>query len=180
MSNLAMRRVADQILADATRAKNRTKPADVPGPIGFAPSIRLARKRPVNCAPAIPGMAPATTISRPCRNSMPRRRTGVVPRAMRTPISCGSLGNRIGNDAVDANHGQQQGESRETPNRGAVKLRAGEDLIQPLLQGFHAEDRNLRVHRLDGVADGREVIFRPAIYTHHERREKAAGTWTTE
>ena len=37
MSNLAMRRVADQMPADAIRAKNKTKPADIPSPIGFAP-----------------------------------------------------------------------------------------------------------------------------------------------
>src|SRR5262249_1064171 len=88
MSNLAMRRLANQILADATRERSKISPADVPRPTGFAPPIRFSRKRPASCAPAIPGMAPATTVSSACRNIMPRSRTGVAPRASRTPISC--------------------------------------------------------------------------------------------
>ena len=48
MSSLAMGRVADQIPADATRARKTSKPADTAKPTGFAPSTRLSRKRPVN------------------------------------------------------------------------------------------------------------------------------------
>src|SRR5262245_6013742 len=88
ISNLAMRRLADQILADATRERSKISPADVPGPTGFAPPIRFSRKRPASCAPAIPGIAPATTVSSACRHSLTRSRTGVAPRASRTPISC--------------------------------------------------------------------------------------------
>jgi hypothetical protein len=43
-SSVATRRVADPILANATRAKSKTKPEDVARPIGFAPFIRLSRK----------------------------------------------------------------------------------------------------------------------------------------
>jgi len=45
-------------------------------------------------------------------------------------------------------------------NGGPVEFRTGEDFIQPLLHGFHAEYRNLWIYRLDGVADSCEVIFR--------------------
>jgi hypothetical protein len=37
ISSLTMRRVADQILVDATREKSNTKPEDIAMPIGFAP-----------------------------------------------------------------------------------------------------------------------------------------------
>ena len=86
-----------------------------------------------------------------------------------------SLRDGTRNDAVDANHRQQERESGENPDSAAVKFRPGEHFIQPLLHGFRAEHGNLRVHRLDRVADFREVIFRPAIHPRHESREKAAG-----
>src|SRR5262249_39018924 len=72
MSSRAMWRVAAQMLVDATRERNSAKPADVTRSTDFAPSNRFSRKRPVSCAPAIPGMAPAPTISKPCRSSKPR------------------------------------------------------------------------------------------------------------
>ena len=43
ISSLAIDRVADQILVEAMPAKSKTTPADIASPIGFAPSIRLAR-----------------------------------------------------------------------------------------------------------------------------------------
>ena len=42
MSSLAMRRVADQMLADATRAKNKTKPADL-SELSFSSMVKSQR-----------------------------------------------------------------------------------------------------------------------------------------
>ena len=147
MSSLAMLRVADQILAEAIRAKSRTKPAEAARPIGFAPSIRLSRKRPVSRAPAIPGMAPAATMSKPCHNSMPSKPDWRGPVSHAHTHFLGPLDDGVRNDAVNANQGQQQCDSRKNPHGGSVKPRAGEDLIEPLLHGFHTEYRNLRVYR---------------------------------
>jgi len=84
------------------------------------------------------------------------------------------------NDAVNANYRQQQRDPCKSINGGPVEFRTGEDFIQPLLHGFHAEYRNLWIYRLDGVADSCEVIFRAAIDTRHECREEAAGISPTE
>jgi hypothetical protein len=93
---------------------------------------------------------------------------------MRKTHFLGPLDHGVRNHAVDANHCQQKCESGKNPNRGSVKLRADEELIQPLLHGFHAEYGNLRVRRLDGVADHSQVIFRPAVHASHKRREETA------
>jgi hypothetical protein len=51
MSSLAMRRVADQILADATRVKSKTKPADVASPMGLRPNHQACKKAPGELGP---------------------------------------------------------------------------------------------------------------------------------
>jgi len=80
------------MLPDAISARNITKPTDAIMSTGFAPSISVSRKRPVNRAPAIPGITPAATAQqqgvdyaenacvcanpdgqrRNCQSSMPR------------------------------------------------------------------------------------------------------------
>ncbi len=84
----------------------------------------------------------------------------------------GPLNNSIGNDAVNADHREQQRESREKQDGGAVESRTGEGVSQALRHRFHTEYGNLRVHRPDRVADHTEVIFSPAIHSRHEGREK--------
>src|SRR5439155_13701373 len=90
--------------------------------------------------------------------------------------SLGPLNDGIRHNTVNANHCQQQREPGESPNGGPVESGISKDFIQPLLHGLHAEYRNLRIQGLDSVADRSEVIFRPAIDAHHERREEAAGS----
>ena len=79
-SNLAMRRLADQILVDAIRASSKISPADIPKPIGFAPSIRF-KKAPRK-------LRSGDSRNRAGRNhqqSLPQQRHGVGPELYPTP-----------------------------------------------------------------------------------------------
>jgi hypothetical protein len=52
------------------------------------PATRLSSSRPLSTAPTIPGIAPAAMGIKPLRTRLKRSRAAVVPRAIRTPISC--------------------------------------------------------------------------------------------
>ena len=71
-----MRRVAAQILTAAANAMNSTAAVDVIRSTDFAPAISPSRKRPLTVAPATPGIAPAATVSNPCRSTIARNRAG--------------------------------------------------------------------------------------------------------
>jgi len=75
----------------------------------------------------------------------------------------GSPGDGIRNDAIDANHSEQQCERGEGKDGGPIELRPGKRVIQPLLHRLRAKHRNLRVYRLDRVANHGEAIFGAAI-----------------
>ena len=85
----------------------------------------------------------------------------------------GSLGNRIGNDAIDADDGEQQRERGKAEDRCPIKMWPGKGVSHPLVHGFYAEHWNLPVYRLDRVADHGEAVFGAAIDPNHEGREKA-------
>ena len=54
---------------------------------GFRSGNHALEKASAEHGSASPG-SPRATVSRPCRRMIPRSWTGVVPRAIRTPISC--------------------------------------------------------------------------------------------
>jgi hypothetical protein len=84
------------------------------------------------------------------------------------------LGDCIRNDAIDANHGQQQCKCGEAGNCDPIELRPGQRIIQSLLHGLYSEDRNLRVYRLNRVTNYGEAIFGRALDASHECGEKVA------
>ena len=69
---------------------------------------------------------------------------------------------------------EQQCERRKAKDRGPVELRPGKRVIQPLLHRLRSEHRNLRVYRLDRVANHGEAIFGAAVDSGHESGKEAA------
>jgi len=89
-------------------------------------------------------------------------------------------GNSIRNDPIDSNDGEQQRNRGKTKNGGPVEFRPGERVKHPLLHGFYAEHRNLRVHRSDRVANHSEPVFRASIDAPSDWRPETVKTaWDT-
>ena len=90
----------------------------------------------------------------PWRSTMPSTAAPLAPSAMRTPISRGALRDRIGDHAVEAHGGEQQGHGGEHAEQREREARSGFGRRRYL---FHAADvvhRLVLIHGVDRALRG--------------------------
>ncbi len=124
---------------------------------------------------------PASSSAAPDFTTMRAMRSASAPSAIRTPISCRLLRDRVRHHAVDADDGQRQAERREDRKQDQVESRPGVDaVVEDRVERPHVGDRLVLVDRVDPrddrARDARRIAVRPDDEPVRRRRAAVYGT----
>jgi hypothetical protein len=113
----------------------------------------------------LPVSAPATRLFPELARYSPRPTPAPSPSGRIRPLP-----DVVGDDAVDANGGEQRREAAEEHERRGVELRPCQRRVEPVCHGLDVEDGDPWIDPQHGVADGGNAIAGVTGHAHDERQ----------